>query len=236
MDDRVREEFLNGAPKSEAKALQAFVAGNSENALKTKPKVRLAGACSVSLYPKGQDALSLAMALSTWKHVSDATGCVSASLDATGAGNSLEPVLCGRTTHDSMLGPVRKPNGQLRIPSMELRRPEVHTDMYVVGEESGVSALASGTPPQCSWVGIARPAVKKHRICLTRPRDQAEPTCKRPLFDTSIAFTMETKTPEDRKAALWPRITCPFPAPDGKSETESAKMELARGTPPQAPT
>ena len=38
MDERLRKEFLNGATR--AKAAKAFVSGNSENALKTKPKVR----------------------------------------------------------------------------------------------------------------------------------------------------------------------------------------------------
>lgn len=38
-DDGVRKEFLNGVPKSDAKAVKAFVSSNSENALKTKPKV-----------------------------------------------------------------------------------------------------------------------------------------------------------------------------------------------------
>ena len=37
--DGVRKEFLKGAPKSDAKAVKAFVAGNADNALKTKPKV-----------------------------------------------------------------------------------------------------------------------------------------------------------------------------------------------------
>ena len=38
MDERLRKEFLGGATK--AKASKAFVSCNSENALKTKPKVR----------------------------------------------------------------------------------------------------------------------------------------------------------------------------------------------------
>lgn len=38
MHDQLRKEFLD-SPKSEAKAVKAFAAGNAENALKTKPKV-----------------------------------------------------------------------------------------------------------------------------------------------------------------------------------------------------
>ena len=40
MDSRLQREFLGGETKSEAKAVKAFVSSNSENALKTKPKVR----------------------------------------------------------------------------------------------------------------------------------------------------------------------------------------------------
>lgn len=39
LDDKLRKEFLKGAPKNDAKAVKAFVASNSENALKTRPKV-----------------------------------------------------------------------------------------------------------------------------------------------------------------------------------------------------
>lgn len=39
MDDRMRREFFAGAAKNERKVVKAFVAANSENALKTKPKV-----------------------------------------------------------------------------------------------------------------------------------------------------------------------------------------------------
>lgn len=39
MEEGLRRDFLKGAPKSEVKAVKAFVAGNAENALKTKPKV-----------------------------------------------------------------------------------------------------------------------------------------------------------------------------------------------------
>jgi len=41
MEPSLRKEFLKGAPKNESKAVSAFVSANSENALKTKPKVRL---------------------------------------------------------------------------------------------------------------------------------------------------------------------------------------------------
>ncbi len=34
------QEFLGGVGKDEKKAVRAFVSANSENALKTKPKVR----------------------------------------------------------------------------------------------------------------------------------------------------------------------------------------------------
>lgn len=40
LDPRMRKEFLEGAPKNEAKVVKAFVAANKENALKTRPKVR----------------------------------------------------------------------------------------------------------------------------------------------------------------------------------------------------
>lgn len=39
MEDELRRQFLNGAPKQETKVVQAFVSSNAENALKTKPKV-----------------------------------------------------------------------------------------------------------------------------------------------------------------------------------------------------
>ncbi|KAL1589892.1 hypothetical protein WHR41_01292 [Cladosporium halotolerans] len=38
LDDKLRKEFLKGAPKNDAKAVKAFVTSNSENALKTRPK------------------------------------------------------------------------------------------------------------------------------------------------------------------------------------------------------
>jgi len=41
MEPSLRKEFLKGAAKNESKAVSAFVSANSENALKTKPKVRL---------------------------------------------------------------------------------------------------------------------------------------------------------------------------------------------------
>ncbi len=40
MDPRMRKEILKGAPNDEKRAVKAFAAQNSENALKTKPKVR----------------------------------------------------------------------------------------------------------------------------------------------------------------------------------------------------
>jgi hypothetical protein len=40
MNSRLQIEFLGGETKSEATAVKAFVSSNSENALKTKPKVR----------------------------------------------------------------------------------------------------------------------------------------------------------------------------------------------------
>ena len=41
MDAGMRREFLQGAPKQEAKAVKAFISSdtNADNALKTKPKV-----------------------------------------------------------------------------------------------------------------------------------------------------------------------------------------------------
>lgn len=39
LDDGIRKSFLKGAPKNESKVVKEFVASNSENALKTKPKV-----------------------------------------------------------------------------------------------------------------------------------------------------------------------------------------------------
>lgn len=38
MDSRVRKHFLKGVAKDEKKAIKAFAAQNSENALKTRPK------------------------------------------------------------------------------------------------------------------------------------------------------------------------------------------------------
>lgn len=39
-DPRMRKQILAGAPNDEKKVLKAFASQNSENALKTKPKVR----------------------------------------------------------------------------------------------------------------------------------------------------------------------------------------------------
>jgi hypothetical protein len=39
MDERLRKDFLGGAPKQEGKVVGAFCQQNKENALKTKPKV-----------------------------------------------------------------------------------------------------------------------------------------------------------------------------------------------------
>ncbi|KAL8821748.1 MAG: hypothetical protein Q9223_000272 [Gallowayella weberi] len=41
LEPAMRKEFLGGIPKDEKKAIKAFVEQNKENALKTKPKVRL---------------------------------------------------------------------------------------------------------------------------------------------------------------------------------------------------
>ncbi len=41
LDERLRQEFLGSVGKSDAKAVKAFVSANAENALKTRPKVRL---------------------------------------------------------------------------------------------------------------------------------------------------------------------------------------------------
>lgn len=41
LDDGVRKSFLKGASKQDTKVVKAFVDSNSENALKTKPKVSL---------------------------------------------------------------------------------------------------------------------------------------------------------------------------------------------------
>ena len=38
-DAKIRKEILGGIPNDEKKAVKAFVAQNTENALKTKPKV-----------------------------------------------------------------------------------------------------------------------------------------------------------------------------------------------------
>lgn len=40
MEPGIRKEILGGIPKDEKKAAKAFVSQNSQNALKTKPKVR----------------------------------------------------------------------------------------------------------------------------------------------------------------------------------------------------
>lgn len=50
MDDRIRKEFLSGAPKKDSKVVSAFISNNSENALKTKPKVRSMSFCCVPLF------------------------------------------------------------------------------------------------------------------------------------------------------------------------------------------
>lgn len=39
MDAGLRKEFFGGIPKDEKKAVKAFASQNTENALKTKPKV-----------------------------------------------------------------------------------------------------------------------------------------------------------------------------------------------------
>lgn len=39
-DPRMRKHILGGIPNDEKKAIKAFAAHNSQNALKTKPKVR----------------------------------------------------------------------------------------------------------------------------------------------------------------------------------------------------
>jgi hypothetical protein len=41
LDAGMRREFLGNVAKSDAKAVKAFVSGNSENALKVRPKVRV---------------------------------------------------------------------------------------------------------------------------------------------------------------------------------------------------
>jgi hypothetical protein len=38
-DEKIRKEFLKGAPKNDSKVVKAFVAANASNALKTRPKV-----------------------------------------------------------------------------------------------------------------------------------------------------------------------------------------------------
>jgi hypothetical protein len=40
LDAGMRREFLGNVAKNDAKAVKAFVSGNSENALKVRPKVR----------------------------------------------------------------------------------------------------------------------------------------------------------------------------------------------------
>lgn len=42
MESRLRREYLDGAAKDEKKVVKAFVGQSQENALKTKPKVRIA--------------------------------------------------------------------------------------------------------------------------------------------------------------------------------------------------
>jgi len=41
VDPQMRKHILGGIPKDEKKAIKAFAAQNTENALKTKPKVRV---------------------------------------------------------------------------------------------------------------------------------------------------------------------------------------------------
>ena len=38
-DESIRRDFLKGVPKNDAKVVKAFVAANTSNALKTRPKV-----------------------------------------------------------------------------------------------------------------------------------------------------------------------------------------------------
>lgn len=38
-DEKIRKEFLKGAPLNDSKVVKAFVAANAANALKTRPKV-----------------------------------------------------------------------------------------------------------------------------------------------------------------------------------------------------
>ena len=48
-DEKIRKEFLKGAPLNDIKVVKAFVAANAANALKTRPKVSYSDALSPSL-------------------------------------------------------------------------------------------------------------------------------------------------------------------------------------------
>lgn len=57
LDTGLRNEFFGGIPKNERKVVKAFVNQNSENALKTKPKVR-PNTVSMSNWPRSTPAFA----------------------------------------------------------------------------------------------------------------------------------------------------------------------------------
>ena len=71
-DEKIRKEFLKGAPSNDSKVVKAFVAANASNALKTRPKVSYSDTLFPSLYCVFCVWLSIA-SLSTG--VVAATGC-----------------------------------------------------------------------------------------------------------------------------------------------------------------
>lgn len=57
LDPGLRKEFFGGIPKDEKQAVKAFVNQNTENALKTKPKVRWPSLVRYSSSTSGSTAL-----------------------------------------------------------------------------------------------------------------------------------------------------------------------------------
>ena len=94
-DEKIRKEFLKGAPSNDSKVVKAFVAANAANALKTRPKV----SCSDTLFP------SLYRVSCVWLSVASlSTGAVAATVCSCGtrwdfvrASNSNRCVSSGRT-------------------------------------------------------------------------------------------------------------------------------------------
>lgn len=70
MDEKMRKAFFPGVLASEGQVVKAFVASNSENALKTRPKVSTSPFCrTCSVQPAlrcSQALVSLLVGLPSW--------------------------------------------------------------------------------------------------------------------------------------------------------------------------